>query len=127
MINLDIEFHYYVTYLVALEAGFDKKSANIIATSSQLVDDNVEINYIKDNKEKVYKTYISQTANILKPEDELFRIYPVFHFIPGDYNEISKKRKDGSYHILNTTPNSINARKVMSNAVNSKNLYRCPL
>jgi len=124
VINLDIEFHYYVTYLVALEAGFDQESANIIATSSQLVDDNVEINYIKNNKGKVYKTYISQTANILKPEDELFRIYPVFHFIPGDYINDKTRRKDGSYHILNTTPNSSNAQKVILNSVKTNNLYR---
>ncbi len=121
---MDIEFHYYVTYLIALEAGFDKKSANIIATSSQLVDDNVEINYIKNNKDEVYKTYISQTANILKPEDELFRIYPVFHFVPGDYDNFETKRKDGTLHILNTTPNSPNVQKIIKNAVETNNLYR---
>lgn len=121
---MDIEFHYYVTYLVALEAGFSKKSANIIATSSQLVDDNVEINYIKDNKGKLYKTYISQTSNILKPEDKLFRIYPVFHFIPGNYIDQKTKRKDGTFHILNTTPNSSNAQKVILNSIKTNNLYR---
>jgi hypothetical protein len=124
VVNLDIEFHYYVTYLIALKAGFDKKSANIIATSSQLVDDNVEINYIKNNKDEVYKTYISQTANILKPEDELFRIYPVFHFIPGNYDDVGTRRKDGTFHILNTTPNSSNAQKIIKKAVETNNLYR---
>lgn len=124
MVNLDIEFHYYVTYLIALQAGFDKKSANIIATSSQLVDDNVEINYIKNNKDETYKTYISQTANILKPEDELFRIYPVFHFVPGDYDQVGARRKDGTYHILNTTPNSLNAQRIIKNAAKANNLYR---
>ncbi|MGM0445878.1 MAG: DUF6765 family protein [Bacillota bacterium] len=121
---MDIEFHYYVTYLIALQAGFDKKSANIIATSSQLVDDNVEINYIKNNKDETYKTYISQTANILKPEDELFRIYPVFHFVPGDYDQVGARRKDGTYHILNTTPNSLNAQRIIKNAAKANNLYR---
>ena len=37
---MDIEFHYWITGIVALKAGFNDKEANIIAYSSQHVDDN---------------------------------------------------------------------------------------
>jgi len=121
---LDIEFHYYVTYLTALKAGFKREKAEIIATSAQLVDDNVEINLIENQKGEIYKTYISQTANILKPKEELFRIYPIFHFIPGDPFAFSAQRKDGIMHLLNTTPDNDNARFLMESALDSNNLYR---
>lgn len=121
---MDIEFHYYITYLVALEAGFAQEEAEIIAASSQMVDDNTEINYIENHAGEIYKTYISQTANILKPDDELFRIYPIFHFVPGEYMNSSTFRKDGIMHVLNTTPNSKKAQNLMNLALDSKNLYR---
>jgi len=121
---LDIEFHYYVNYIIALKAGFTSKKADIIATAAQLVDDNIEINLIENNKGEIYKSYVSQTANILRPKDELFRIYPIFHFVPGDPFCISAQRKDGLMHILNTTPDNENARLLMEEALSSKNLYR---
>ena len=121
---MDIEFHYYITYLTALKAGFKKQEAKIIATSAQLVDDNVEFNLIENHKDEIYKTYISQTSNILKPKEKLFRIYPIFHFIPGDPFAFSAKRKDGVMHFLNTTPDNQNARFLMEKALKSNNLYR---
>jgi hypothetical protein len=45
---MNIDFHYYLTYLLAERAGFDRKiksgetEAEIIAYSSQYVDDNNE-------------------------------------------------------------------------------------
>ena len=37
---MNVEFHYYLTKYIALEAGFDSDEAEIIAYSSQFVDDN---------------------------------------------------------------------------------------
>lgn len=121
---MDIEFHYYITYLTALKSGFKKEEAEVVATSAQLVDDNVEVNLIENHKGEIYKTYISQTANILKPREELFRIYPIFHFVPGDPFAFSAKRKDGLIHLLNTTPDNQNARILMEKALNTNNLYQ---
>ncbi|MCF8000618.1 MAG: hypothetical protein K9K76_01990 [Halanaerobiales bacterium] len=120
---MDIEFHYDITYLIALKAEFSKSEAKIIATSSQLVDDNTEKNYIENDEGDIYKTYISQTANILKPSDELFRIYPSFHFVPGNPMAPTAKRKDGTFHLLNTTPGNKNVRSLMDYALKSNNLY----
>ena len=58
--------------------------------------------------------------NILKPKAKLIRIYPIFHFIPGDPRAPTAWRKDGGMHWLNTTPNSKNANMLMDAALASK-------
>ena len=106
---MDIEFHYYMTFLIAAKAGFGPEDARIIAYSSQYVDDNDLIFEISKDKAQYYRNYISQTMNILKPKSKLFRIYPLFHFIPGDPSFPGAYRRDGNLHWLNTTPDSKNA------------------
>jgi hypothetical protein len=120
---MDIEFHYYMTFLIAGKAGFGEEEAFIIANSSQYVDDNNIIFEINKDKAQYYKNYISQTMNILKPKAKLFRIYPLFHFIPGDPFHKEACRRDGALHWLNTTPDSDNANKVIDSAFKSKDLY----
>ena len=121
---MDTEFHYYMTYLIAAKAGFGPGDAFTIAYSSQYVDDNDMILEVDKGKSSAYRNYISQTMNILKPKGKLFRIYPLFHFIPGDPMNASAWRKDGKMHWLNTTPNSANASRIFDNALASKSLHR---
>ena len=114
---MDIEFHYYITAFLAYEAGFSKQEAEIIGYSAQYIDDNDVIYKIKDQtNNNYYVNYISQTLNILKPKRELMRIYPVFHFIPGDLDMALNLRNDNKAHLLNTTPNSKYANIIMDNA-----------
>lgn len=120
---MDIEFHYYFTYLIAARAGFDPISSYIVAYSSQFVDDNVIIYEISPGTSEYYSNYISQTVDILKPARKLFRIYPLFHFIPGTLLK-GDHRKDGKLHYLNTTPDSINSRKILHAALDTNDLYR---
>ena len=121
---MNIEFHYHITYLIATRAGFPPEEADIIATASQYTDDNSIIFEIDKERSTAYGNYISQTMNILKPKAKLFRIYPIFHFIPGDPMAKTAWRKDGQMHWLNTTPNSHNARRILDTALKSDNLYR---
>ena len=121
---MDIEFHYYMTFLIAGKAGFGEDDAFAIAYSSQYVDDNDIIYEIHKDKAQYYRNYISQTMNILKPKAKLFRIYPLFHFIPGEPLYKGAFRRDGVLHWLNTTPNSKNANHVIDSALKSKNIYR---
>lgn len=118
------EFHYYITYVVAARAGLPPQDAQLVAYSSQYTDDNDIIFEIDKDRPTAYGNYISQTVNILKPMDKLLRIYPLFHFIPGDPMAGSAWRKDGAMHWLNTTPDSENANLVMDAAFASGNLYR---
>lgn len=114
---MDFEFHYYITGIIARRAGFTEEEAKIIAYASQFVDDNDVILNVKDRKtDEVYTNYISQTMDILKPRKALMRIYPVFHFVPGDPMAVSARRGDGKMHILNTTPDDEIANDMLSSA-----------
>jgi hypothetical protein len=121
---MDIEFHYYMTFLIAAKAGFGQDDACTIAYSSQYVDDNDMIYEINKDKAQYNRNYISQTMNILKPKSKLFRIYPLFHFIPGDPLSPRAFRRDGNLHWLNTTPDSENANLLIDEAIKSGDLYR---
>ena len=125
---MDFEFHYYITGLIAHASGFSEEESEIIAYSSQFVDDNIITYDVKDKYTgEVYSNYISQTINILKPRKTLMRIYPIFHFVPGDPTAVSARRKDGKMHILNTTVDGEITRCLMDSAFRSpmsRRLYR---
>ncbi|MGR5064616.1 DUF6765 family protein [Photobacterium sp. DNB22_13_2] len=117
---MDIEFHYWITGLIAKRAGFKDGEAKIIAYASQYVDDNDVCLVIKDESDgSEYENFISQTMNILKPKHDLMRIYPIFHFVPGNPEADSACRKDGKMHILNTTPDNDNVNKMLDAAFNA--------
>jgi hypothetical protein len=120
---VDIEFHYYMTYLIAARAGYSPADATIIAHAAQSVDDNHIPVVVRDAAGTVYENALSQTMDITRPhEDEL--IYPIFHFIPGDPDATSARRGDGARHPMNTTPNSALANKMIDAALASGDLYR---
>ena len=121
---MEIEFHYYITYLIAAKAGFGAKEAREIAYTSQYVDDNDTVFQVNKDKPEFYSNYISQTMNILRPKKKLLRIYPLFHFIPGDPLSPMARRRDGKMHTLVTTPNSVHANQILDAALESENLYR---
>jgi len=115
---MDTEFHYYMTGIIANAAGFTQNEAKTIAYASEYTDENDKKYTIKDHKtDKPYENYISQTMNILKPKQSLMRIYPVFHFIPGDYNAKTTRRKDGKMHLLVTTPDNGIANELLDEAL----------
>ncbi len=114
---MDIEFHYYMTGIIARAAGFSEAEAKTIATASEYVDENDVRLRIEDRSGgRPYENYISQTMNILKPKRKLMRIYPVFHFVPGDPADERACRSDGKMHLLNTTPGNETAGSMMEEA-----------
>ncbi len=124
---MDIEFHYYITYILAKESGFSSDEAAKIAYSSQYTDDNNKKIKVKKQDGSIYDNYISQTMNIARPINKLIRIYFCFHFLPGKCLSNSIKRIDGALHILNTTPDSEHAKTMLADALNTGNLYRIGL
>lgn len=123
---MDIEFHYYMTHLIALRAGFKPEDAFTIAYSSQYTDDN-EAPYKIEGGDVPYESQISQTMDITKPQEERLSIYPIFHFCPGTKAEVFKlspARRDGKFHLLSTVPDNGNARKIFAAAMKSADLYR---
>ncbi len=125
---MNTEFHYWITGLIALRAGFDEDEAKTIAYASEYVDENDISIRVQDRRgQGHYSNFISQTMNILKPKNQLMRIYPIFHFVPGEPDAPSARRRDGKMHILNTTPNNENANAMLDAAFKSTadiRLYR---
>ncbi|WP_448189367.1 DUF6765 family protein [Azospirillum sp. sgz301742] len=123
---MDVEFHYCMTYLTATKAGLSPQDARVIAYASQYVDDNNGVLEIDSGRETAYQNFVSQTMNIAEPAKALFRIYPLFHFIPGEPLAETAQRKDGKLHWLTTTPNSPNANAIIDNALaaGDHTLYR---
>lgn len=125
---MDVEFHYWITALVAYRAGFSQEETKVIAYASEFVDENdVCLEVVDKSSGEKYGNFISQTMNILKPKRELMRVYPLFHFVPGEPDAYTARRRDGKMHILNTTPNSENANEFLQAAFKSTEdlrLYR---
>ncbi len=118
------EFHFNAMFLIARKAGYNLAEAETIAHASQLVDDNSMIFTISPETDNEYSNYISQTMNIYKPKKKLFRIYPIFHFIPGDPDYPNAARCDGNANLLNTTPNSRNAQAIFKTALKTNDLMK---
>lgn len=113
---MDKEFHYWVTGLVAEYAGFPPADCRKLAYSAQYVDDNKYHVEVYDGEFDVFPSYVShvsQTEDITQPKADIMKIYPLFHFIPGDKDVAASARNDGKTHPLLTTPNSSYARKIM--------------
>lgn len=121
---MNIEFHYYITWYLAQEAGFSPGAANIIAHASQLTDKNSTIYTINKDRPGQYINALSQSMNILMPRRALLNIYLSFHFIPGGNSAEDPKRKDRKGHRLNTIPDNSNSRLLLESALETGNLYR---
>jgi hypothetical protein len=127
---MEKDFHYYITYSIAKLTGYDK--ADIIAYSSQFVDDNNEGQFTIDKEESFFPERIPANGGYyypimtqsLSPKslDAYIQkyVYIPFHFLPGDNNvEINGKKNP-----LSTTPDSRNARKVLNAAMKKGDPYQ---
>ena len=120
---MDIEFHYYMTYLIATRAGFEPADAAILAQSAQEIDVNHILITVSKDTPFAYDGITTQTMDILRPQHSR-RIYPIFHFIPGEPTAPTARRKDGLSSAWVTTPNSPPANEMLDTALRSGDLYR---
>jgi len=127
---MEKDFHYYLIYAIAKITGFEK--ADIIATSSQFVDDNNEGQFSIDKRpalfpEKIrsngghYYPIMTQSLSTKSLNSYVQKyVYVPFHFIPGDNSVVF----DGKKNRLSTTPGSPNATAVLRKALKSGNPYQ---
>lgn len=130
------DFHYYVVYAVAKEAGYGDNEANVIAYASQYADDNTDREYtVADSygefyvgfPEKIGKSgdlyfpIITQAVDITSFKLSVQRyVFAPFHFIPGDNNiEINGKKNS-----LCTTKGCKNAVTLLQDSLKNNDLYR---
>ncbi len=145
------DFHFYLVYALAREAGHEHKNALTIAYSSQYVDDNTDryhkvevkgrqvdakLDPIIGTGDKRFHLIITQLAdinlsNITKPlhfDIQRF-VYAPFHFLPAEYTvadvEIKKiEKKMGFYNPLATFQDCKNARELVDEAQKDDNPYK---
>jgi len=123
---MNVEFHYYMTYLIATRAGFTPKDAHTIAYSCEYIDENEQPTIVNKGLAAEYSSTQTQACDadyIPETLGDRAKVYSVFHFIPG-YPSSGSPRTDGKTSLLNTTPNSQNAQEIFSKALATKNLYR---
>ena len=80
---MDIEFHYYMTFLIAAKAGFGQDEAYTIAYSSQYVDDNDMIFKINKDKAQYYKKLHQSNHEHSQTKIETLSDLSVISFYPG--------------------------------------------
>jgi hypothetical protein len=126
---MEKDFHYYLIYSIARITGF--QDADIIAYSSQFVDDNNEGQFSIEGKKVPFPNKIRANGGYyypimtqsLSPKslDMMIQkyVYVPFHFLPGN----STTRINGETNALSTKPNSKNARILLENALKSDNPY----
>ncbi|MCK5050206.1 MAG: hypothetical protein KAS53_00605 [Candidatus Cloacimonetes bacterium] len=82
------DMHFYGVYCLCRAAGINEETANIIAYSSQFVDDALGDGTIIFKKEKsaILPTMTSHKPLDLKNafEEDQWRVWVAFHFLPGD-------------------------------------------
>ena len=122
---MDIEFHYYITFILCRKAGYSKEDAYKIAYSSQYTDDNKNQYYVNYRDGGHFLNEISQTMDITKPSRKRRKIYPLFHFIPGgsEAEETCSLDCDEKKCFV-TIPNSENANLLLADAIKSHDPYR---
>ena len=126
---MEKDFHFYLIYAVSKITGFEKY--DIIAASSQFVDDNNEGQFSIDDRPAFFPEKIrangghyypimtqSMSPKSLNPYVQKY-VYVPFHFLPGDNSVVIKGKKNP----LSTTPGSPNAEVVLKKALKSDNPY----
>lgn len=122
---MDIEFHYYITFILCRKAGYSRDEAQTIAYSSQYTDDNKYHYYVNYPDGGHFLNEISQTMDITKPSPKRQKIYPLFHFVPGGTEaEETCCIECGQKKCFVTIPNSENANMLLKDALQSGDLYR---
>ena len=122
---MDIEFHYYITFILSRKAGYSKEDAYKIAYSSQYTDDNKNHYYVNYKDGGHFLNAISQTMDITKPSRKRQKIYPLFHFIPGGGQAEETCGLDcGDKKCFVTIPASENAKLLLNEAIDLGDTYR---
>ncbi len=120
---MNLEFHYYVIHYLALRAGLPDAEAQLVAYSSQFVDDNI-VSYEVLTDRGVYPTLATQSYGWW--DDSFSRqVYLPFHFFPGgDRGGSALVRRDGTGNPQSCMANSAGVKELLIRALRSRDLYR---
>jgi hypothetical protein len=109
---MNIEFHYYITYFLAKEAGFLPQHAEILAYSSQFVDTSIH-KFEISSQGSIYSIEPTQNYGFWA-KDFAYSAYLPFHFYPG--------RAEKNWFAVKA--NSRAVKDLLIHALKQKNLYK---
>jgi len=130
-------FHYYSVYYLAEQAGFSADDAYVIAYSSQYLD-NALVRYAVDAGDGVYETIATHSFGFWDKGRE-WSVWIPFHFFPagpegnaqerrvdakGRATAHAHRRSDGKVNPLNVVANSERVKRLLVEALKSRDLYR---
>lgn len=84
---MEQNFHYHATYTAAVAAGFSPGDATVIARAAQYVDECNGVT-VQGTGTLLWKNLLDTIPGFNKSIQEVLHIWPVFHFLPGNYNAI---------------------------------------
>jgi hypothetical protein len=118
---MQIDFHHAVTYVTARIAGFGHEEADIIAYSSQFVDDAVSSGVVCFDNKAMYSR-ISSAHKAIDPRNldnaENHLIWLPFHFLPGNGGKKAGVDPRGSFiNKIICLPNSPVAEEIVQAAI----------
>ncbi|WGV26141.1 DUF6765 family protein [Halotia branconii] len=118
---MQIDFHHGVTYVAARLAGFEHENANIIAYSTQYVDDATNDGLIRFENGALFSR-ISSAHKMLdyRNFEELanYRVWIPFHFLPGNGGLPAGEDPQGSFiNKLICRPNSYVAQEMVRECI----------
>ena len=115
---MNVEFHYYALYALALEAGLDDAFSRRLASSSQYVDASISPMRFESGRGTVS---VAVTQNYVFWDESVLRdVYLPFHFLPGDQARASALRIDGRAGDHAVTPNGELARELLVAALGDR-------
>jgi len=115
-------FHHYAVRWLAREAGVPETEGEIVARSSQYVDEAVRPLRVETGRAP-YDLEVTQDY-LFWDESILSEVYLPFHFLPGDAEEAGRKRRDGARNRWAVTPNGDLARELLIESLKTRNPYR---
>lgn len=120
---MNVEFHYYSTAFLAVKAGFPLEDATVLAYAGQFVDHHnrtIEI----ETEGRTLTAPPTQNYSFWDP-DTVADVLAPFHFLPA--GEMTSVRTDGGVSSWDVRPNSEPAKRLLVEALRTKNLYRVGL
>jgi len=130
-------FHFYTIYYLAEQAGFSAEDTSVIAYSSQYLD-NALVRYAVQTDDQVYETIATHHFGFWDKSRE-WSVWIPFHFLPagpeantlekrvdqsGRAGRLASRRTDGKTNQLNVVANSDRVKRLLVDALKSRNLYR---
>lgn len=119
---VNVEFHYYAVFYLAREAGFTPEDSEIIAYSSQYLD-NALVSYEVRHPSGIYQTLVTHHFGFWDRGQE-WDVWIPFHFYPAGPEAAAPARRDGATNAFTVLPNSERAKSMLVAALKSRDLYR---